>query len=415
MPDMSDGGLLTQDLLRELHDAVVAAGLGREVLLAGLDRRLTAGFRRASSPGGQVWEDLAALNDIPALGDGSVPLRSWLETAKQLAAPRSQAAVFQKALDVMSANPGPGRAATTPAPVAGAAATAAAPAAAATGPAAADTTGTDILIVTVLREEYTAVLQLLSNTRPVQGRPDAPALYGWRTGTVAREPGGEYRVVLALTGSAGTVTASQAVVRSVERWKPRYVLLVGIAGGLPPDGCAVGDAVVSTKIYGYEYGKVEDGFQPRPDWVYQVDGGLCTSAQAFVAANPGWCAGIVPAPKVLFGPVASGNKVVDNPADPSFAAVLKHWPKLQAVEMEGAGAAAAIDELRTVGVHHVGFLMVRGISDMPRPPGERDGAVAQTGERDANKRRACEVAASFAVRWIAAEWPVEPRAFTDPR
>jgi hypothetical protein len=53
---------------------------------------------------------------------------------------------------------------------------------------------------------------------------------------------------------------------------------------------------------------------------------------------------------------------------------------------------------------------VRGISDMPCPSGDRTTAyAAQTSERDANKRRACDVAAGFAVRWIAAEWPVEPR------
>jgi len=67
------------------------------------------------------------------------------------------------------------------------------------------------------------------------------------------------------------------------------------------------------------------------------------------------------------------------------------------------------EELLAVGSQSVGFLMLRGISDMPRPPSERaTGAVAQRAERDANKKRACDVAASFAVRWIAAEWPVKP-------
>lgn len=268
----------------------------------------------------------------------------------------------------------------------------------------------DILIVTILPDEYAAALRVLSDARPVQGTPDAPNLYGWRLGTIARTYGGAYRVALALTGRAGNVSASQAVVRSAERWKPRYVLLVGIAGGLPREDCAVGDVVVSTEIYGYEYGKLDGGFHPRANWTYQVDRGLLTSAQAFAAATPDWWTGEAPAPKVLFGPVASGEKVVDDPSDPSFAAVLKHWPKLQAVEMEGAGAAAAIEELRAVGSSPPGFLMIRGISDMPRPPEKRaEGAAAQTAERDKNKNRACDVAAGFAVRWIAAEWPVEPR------
>jgi hypothetical protein len=48
---------------------------------------------------------LAALNDIRALIDGSVPLRTWLETARHLATPRPQSATFQRALDVLDGKP----------------------------------------------------------------------------------------------------------------------------------------------------------------------------------------------------------------------------------------------------------------------------------------------------------------------
>ncbi len=266
----------------------------------------------------------------------------------------------------------------------------------------------DILIVTVLPEEYRAVLDQLTAARPVPGTHDAPNTHAWRFGTLPREGGGAYKVALALAGGAGNVNASQAVTASVARWKPRYALLVGCAGGLAQGGCAVGDVVVSTEVYGYELGKVDGGFQPRPNWIYQVDTGLRAGAQGFFAANPAWSGEAGDArPKVLFGPVAAGEKVIDDPSDPLFAAVLKLWPKLQAVEMEGAGAAAAIEHLRGAG-KLVGFLVVRGISDMPRAPGDRPATATQTGERDANKQRACEAAARFVARWIAAEWPVPP-------
>lgn len=413
MSTMTKKSLLPDPLLHELHGAALAVGFDRDAVTARLDRRLVAGFRKASSPGGQFWEDLAELNGILELDDGSVPLRVWLETAKLLSGPRAQTAVFQRALDVLAGKASP-TAPASPPPDAGS------PSAPAAGPAFAphpSSTSTetpadraDILVVTVLPEEYTAVLRLLANTRPVQGPPDAPNLYGWRLGTIARPHGGAYRVALALAGRAGNVNATQAVVRSAERWRPRYVLLVGIAGGLPREGCAAGDVVVSAEIYGYEYGKLDSGFHPRPNWTYQVDRALLNGAQAFAVANPAWWTGASPSPKVLFGAVASGEKVVDDPSEPFFAAVLKHWPKLQAVEMEGMGAAAAIDELHAVGKEAIGFLMIRGISDMPRPPAERTGEAAQTAERDAHKKRACEVAAGFVVSWIAAEWPVEPRA-----
>jgi nucleoside phosphorylase len=419
---MSHRGLLTDAHLRDVQDAAVSARLDRNVLLTSLGPGLVASLPKAPSPGEQLLSDLRELNRIGKLRDDSIPLRSWLETAKHLAGPRREAAVFEAALaalaealavtadalaptaEALPANAPPARAAAPQVP-------ATAPPRPPRDPKDAPV---DILLVTVLPEEYGAVLRLLSNPAPVQGKPDAPTLYGWRTGTIPRAQGGAYRVVLAMTGQAGTVRSSQAVVRSVERWKPRYVLLVGIAGGLPPSGCSLGDAVVSTHLYGYEYGKIDSsGFQPRLDFIYQVDQSLCTSAQAFVAATPDWHSGSGAAPRVAFGPVASGDKVVDDPAEPFFAAVIKQWPKLHAVEMEGAGAAAAIEELRAAG-NVVGFLMVRGLSDLPRPAAERAGAATQTGERDTNKRRACDVAASFAVRWIAAEWPVEPRDAENP-
>ena len=95
--------MLPDALLRELHVAAISAGLDRETVVARLDRRLVASFRKASAPSAQIWEDLAALNDIGALADGSVPLRTWLETARHLAAPRRESAVFERALDALDA------------------------------------------------------------------------------------------------------------------------------------------------------------------------------------------------------------------------------------------------------------------------------------------------------------------------
>lgn len=95
--------LLSETLLREIHGAVLSAGLSRSALLASLDRRLASGLRTAPSASEQIWEDLTALNAIDALPDGSVPLRTWLETAAHLAYPRREAATFQKAIQALKA------------------------------------------------------------------------------------------------------------------------------------------------------------------------------------------------------------------------------------------------------------------------------------------------------------------------
>jgi nucleoside phosphorylase len=145
-----------------------------------------------------------------------------------------------------------------------------------------------------------------------------------------------------------------------------------------------GDVVISDVIHGYEYGKVEADFWPRDDWTYKTDLGLLTGALEF-ALRPDWQSRIQIqpplgcSPKIVKGEVASGDKVIDNPTNDFFKAVLEHWPKVVAVEMEGAGVGAAIEQAQALG-HAPGFMMIRGISDVPRPP--REGETRGTSERD---------------------------------
>jgi nucleoside phosphorylase len=105
--------------------------------------------------------------------------------------------------------------------------------------------------------------------------------------------------------------------------------------------------------------------------------------------------------------------VVDNRADKFFASVIKSREKLQAVEMEGAGAAAAIQDAREM-QQPVSFGMIRGISDLPRQGASQAGsdphASAQTEMRDSWKAAAAAAAATMAIQLIRLSWPRPPRA-----
>jgi nucleoside phosphorylase len=117
-------------------------------------------------------------------------------------------------------------------------------------------------------------------------------------------------------------------------------------------------------------------------------------------------------PQVIAAPVASGDKVVDDPSADFFSEVLASWPKLRAVEMEGAGAAAAVRDLTDSG-KSVGFAMIRGISDLPWSKSDRPSDSAsdvQTVERDQWKEYAADAAATFAVQLMAHGWPLPPRS-----
>ncbi len=272
----------------------------------------------------------------------------------------------------------------------------------------------DIAILTVLPEEYKAVYDRLHNPCPPLSPPSDPNLYAWVMGEIPHlQTGQSYVAALGMMGRAGTDLSALATSEAITLWKPTYVLFVGIAGGFDLNGLQKGDVVVADLIYGYEYGKLEKAFLPRHDWVYRTDMALVNGATAFYTTNPGWADCIQAdhpqrgASRALTGPVASGDKVVDDPSNEFFAQVRAMWPKLQAVEMEGAGAAAAIEHGQSKG-RAVGFLMIRGMSDMPVPP-DTDQAVRGTRERDLWKPYAAEAAATFAVSFIAHGLPLPPR------
>jgi nucleoside phosphorylase len=76
--------------------------------------------------------------------------------------------------------------------------------------------------------------------------------------------------------------------------------------------------------------------------------------------------------------------------------------------MEGAGIGSAIEQAQSLKVP-VGFMVIRAISDLPRP--EEDGDKTRgTEERDAWKAYASDVAAAFTIGWIADGLPLPPLA-----
>ena len=300
----------------------------------------------------------------------------------------------------------------------------------------------DIAIITALHIEYEAVRDRLTGWTPAPPHIDYPNIYAWSVGTIPRSDGkGTYRVVVAWAGDSGNLRTLHATTRTIDRWRPRYVLFSGIAGGLhrnADDDLKHGDVVVSQTIWHYEYQKVVDGKHvPRARDTFQADDGLVSAARAFDSASTVWkrC-GVTPpiashVPKLVPGMIGSGEKVIDDLAPPFVRAVRAFKPELQAVEMEAAGAAMAIERAHDEG-RGVGFVMVRGISDMPKPPPPplrtvfkslltRDAAPlrelvsatarvgAGTATRDNWKPYASAISASFITRLIASGWwPVGP-------
>lgn len=267
----------------------------------------------------------------------------------------------------------------------------------------------DLVVLTVLPEEYGAVLACLREPGSVRGSTAMPNTCAWRLGMIdASHYDAPFKVVVGM-GTPTTTFGALAAIHAIGLFDPRYVAFVGVAGGFERDGQRHGDVAVSSFVTAYEYGKVDTGgFAPRGNFTYRCNEALVHATDAARATGaPWWRDDENPAgpPSVRTGMIASGDKVIDDPDETFFAAVRAAWPKLLAVEMEGAGVAAAVHEVQ--GHRAVGFILVRGISDMPHR--KAPGASASTEERDRWKVTASRNAARFLAHLVATAWPVPPR------
>ena len=101
-------GYLTDDQLRVVHDAAVAAGLANsaahvDVLVTGLPPDVASALPGSGEkPAARLTAQLRQLNTIHNLGDGTVPLLAWLHQAATLAGDGRPADVFEAAIDHVS-------------------------------------------------------------------------------------------------------------------------------------------------------------------------------------------------------------------------------------------------------------------------------------------------------------------------
>ncbi len=255
----------------------------------------------------------------------------------------------------------------------------------------------DFAILCPIPEEWESICRILNSVRTPPDK-SLPTKLGCVAGL---------RVVCVNSGKGEGATA--ACLQSVLlEWRPRWVLLVGIAGGFPEAGIHKGDVIIARYIYNFDFGKLTCGkFFRRPDYDFPADRRLLAYAELVMRAEGDpWKRFItaqrpdeqnVLATRAHDGYIASSSKVVDDPDIEFFKAVKNTIPEVHGVEMEasGAGAAIALEKSR----RPVGFLMIRGISDEPLHNLEPN---LGTKERSRWKLYAADVASAFVHELIGA-------------
>lgn len=236
-----------------------------------------------------------------------------------------------------------------------------------------------VIVMTALQSEYRAIRAHLTDVR----QRTHPA------GTIAevgRLPGTPWRVAVMVMG-AGNVSAAVLAERAASWFRPRALLVVGIAGALQDD-IQIGDVVVATWVYGYHGGFVSGGeFHARPR-AWAASHRLEQGARAVdMSGDWGTSSGdrAVPPPAVHFRPVAAGEVVLNSRDAPLAKQLERDYNDAAAIEMESAGAATAGHLNDSLDV-----LTIRGISD------KADGTKHATDEQGLQQVAAAH-AADFAV------------------
>jgi nucleoside phosphorylase len=231
----------------------------------------------------------------------------------------------------------------------------------------------DFLIVTPLDQEWVSARKVLR--KRMYKKPVRPTIYYlWTHPLHKSRPDDAYLVVGAAMPKMGQTNAAAFVTAVIKDWKPRYIIMIGIAGGLAPKTVALGDVVVPETIHGYVLGdvtgrKADFTFRPTQDRTGVALFNEIRHLRNDPITSRAWkCKCLAGAgkmklqlgrePELHLADIASGNKVVKST---NFARRLRDLfgNKTLAVEMEGQGLMEAIyqsAEPRTA-------LMVRGISD----------------------------------------------------
>jgi len=243
--------------------------------------------------------------------------------------------------------------------------------------------GRSAIVLTALNVETRAVLRHLTDVHEETVRGTV-----FHVGRFA-----EWVVAVAECGE-GNIQAATTVERGIAHFGAELALFVGVAGGIKD--VSIGDALVSSKIYGYERGKdTVDGFRPRP--VVHLSAYTLEQRARAIKLGEDWRRRLDSSlrhtnPQIYIGAIAAGEKVVASSADKIAEFLRDNYGDSLGVEMEGHGFLA--------GVHinaPVQGCVVRGISDL------LDGKAAA--DKAGSQKQAADVASAVAFEMLATLQP----------
>lgn len=258
----------------------------------------------------------------------------------------------------------------------------------------------DIGIVCALEfPELSAVMSSFGGISSWTETGDARHTHVYRETKITTNSGKELRVVATTSTSMGLTAAAIATTQLIFQFRPRLVVMIGIAAGTKSGGKQFGDVLVADPSVDYNSGKVilAEGireFQPDP-YPIGLNPRLRSVLQKYRGAESlfreirsRWKGSSpIEANRLHVGPVGAADQVIDDAT--RVLEIQKNWRKLIGVEMETYGVYRAVHE-----------------SPDPKPRVVSFKAVCDFAaeKSDSWQNYAAFVAAEFASEFLKREW-----------
>jgi nucleoside phosphorylase len=260
--------------------------------------------------------------------------------------------------------------------------------------------GVDIGFVCALEHpEFAAVTAALGGPQSWKDVGDTRFTHLYRQAELVTNNGKRLKAVGTTSTSMGLTAAAIATTQMILQFRPRIVVMVGIAAGTRSGNKQFGDVLVADPSVDYNSGKVvqENGireFQPDP-YPIGLNPRLRSvllkykgNPRVFTKIRDRWKGAMPGQPnKLHVGPVGAADQVIDDAS--RVLEIQKNWRKLIGVEMETYGVYRACYESPEPKPRVVSFKSVC------------DFAAAKV---DSWQEYAAFVAAEFAVDFLKSEW-----------
>lgn len=257
----------------------------------------------------------------------------------------------------------------------------------------------DIGIICALEfPEFAAVMRAF-NENPWNDISNPRFTHVYRETSINVKSGETLRIIGTTSTSMGLTAAAIATTQLIMQFKPRIVVIVGIAAGTRSGGKQFGDILTADPSIDYNSGKVVDDkgirdFQPDPypiglnPRLRSVLGRYRGNHSVFEKIREQWN-GSTPSKNnhLHVGPLGAADQVIDDAS--RIIEIQKNWRKLIGVEMETYGVYRAVHEAPEPKPRVVSFKSVC------------DFASEKT---DSWQEYAAYTAASFSYEFLKNEW-----------